>query len=130
MLQLCGFFFLIGEQLLYNTVLFLPYNNSNQQELCIYIPSLKNTPVLPSHLSRSAQSARLGSLCCRAASNQLAISHMIVCTCQCYLLNSCYPLLPLLCASDIDIWEESGVRDKLVDLILTLQRSSILGKIE
>ena len=64
-----------------------------------YIPSLLSLPPIPSsYLSRSSQSARLGSLCYIATSHQLSIlKHMIVYICQCYFLYLSHPLLPSLC---------------------------------
>ena len=64
-----------------------------------YIPSLLSLPPIPSsYLSRSSQSARLGSLCYIATSHQLSIlKHMIVYICQCYFLYLSHPLLSSLC---------------------------------
>ena len=66
---------------------------------CAYIYSLRLDPLsqLLSHPSRWSLSARLGTLCCIAASHQLSVLHVIVYICQCYSLNLSHPLLPLLC---------------------------------
>ena len=60
-------------------------------------PLLPSLPSLAlSHLSRSSQSTRLGSLCYTATSHQLSILHPIVHICWCYFLPSSHPLpLPL-----------------------------------
>ena len=68
--------------------------------LLVYIsPSSRcpPTPCPPSCLSRSSQSARLGSACYTAPSFQLSVLHVVVYVCQCYFLHSSHPLLPLLC---------------------------------
>ena len=60
----------------------------------IYIPSILSLPpITPSHPSRSSQSPRLSSLCYTSASHWLSILHMVMYMCQCYSLNSSYPLL-------------------------------------
>ena len=51
----------------------------------------------PSHLSRSSQRARLGSLWHSATSHQLSILHLVVYICWCYFLNSSHSLPPLMC---------------------------------
>ena len=66
----------------------------SESAMCIYIYPLPFEP--PSHPpSSSSQSTKLSSLCYRAASHWLYISHMVVYIHQCYCLS--HPHLPSLC---------------------------------
>ena len=87
------FFFKLKDNCFTMLCWFLLYINEDQPSLYMYIPSfLSLSPsILPSHLSRSLQSTRLGSLCYTSASHQLSILHMIVHMCQGYFLYSSFP---------------------------------------
>ena len=76
---------------------FLPYHNVDQSYILIYLFAL--SPFSLSHLPRSSQSPKLGSLCYLATYHYLSVSHMIdsVYICQCCFLSSSHPHLPLLC---------------------------------
>ena len=60
-----------------------PKTYSTRERNNSFYSSLFSFPPFPtSHLSRSSQSTRLGSLCCIATSHQLSILHKIVYICQ------------------------------------------------
>ena len=66
-----------------------------------YIISLWSPPFPASHLSRSSQSTRLGSLCCIATSYWLSILHTVVYIRQRYFLRLSHSLLLPLCPQSI-----------------------------
>ena len=73
-------------------------------QLHVYISPLLQRPrshPTPSHPSRSSQSTKLSSFCCTAASHQLSVSHMVVCICQCYSLNSPFSPCPVSMSESI-----------------------------
>ena len=80
--------------MLYNVVLVSAVQQHESAYISLWTSIHASSPseaflALPSHPSRSSQSAGLGSPCSAAASHQLAVSQMGVCTCQRCSLNLC-----------------------------------------
>ena len=74
----------------------ISYDDTTFIQSVTYIPILLSLAPTP-HPSRSSQSPELSSLCYRAASHSLSVSHVVAYMCQCYSLCPSHPLLLLLC---------------------------------